>query len=332
MARVFPSPPALRAACLVLVAAVGGCDQNMSDTPLPDASAEELAQVAARLSQAPDLSVPAGQTIAGTIELAPRVASLTAPADVVFVIARDPETEGPPLAVQRLTGNAYPMRFVLDATTAMLPGVPFAGPVQLIVKVDKDGDAGTAGEDDLIGFTEEPVAPGDGDVRIAVEGTLGELSRAVREREGESGSAERSSPTASAGGATPVAPGAPADPAAPAVRGPSGAARVAGTIELADGLAARTAPDDVVFVIAREPGAAGPPVAVARLGGNRYPMTFRLDDSNLMLRDAWPPRLELEVRVDKDGDPMTRGPEDLTGRSAAPVASGATGVRIRLEG
>jgi hypothetical protein len=304
---------------LALIAACG-CDQNMSDTPLPDASAEELATVAARLSQAPNLSVPAGRTLSGTIELEPRVATLTAPSDVVFVIARDPDRDGPPLAVQRLTGNAYPLRFVLDATSAMLPGTPLTGPVQLIVKVDKDGDAGTAAEDDLIGFTEAPVEMGDSDVRIVVEGTLGELSRAVREREAEG-----------RGDGAPSAPG-PAVPSAAAPTSGTGAARVAGTIELANGLAARTSPDDVVFVIAREPGAAGPPVAVARLGGNGYPMPFRLDDSNLMLRDAWPARLEIEVRVDKDGDPMTRGPDDLDGRAAEPVAPGAAGVRIRLEG
>ncbi len=292
-----------------------GCDQNMSDTPLPEASAEELSQVAARLSQAPSLSVPAGQTISGTIELAPRVASLTDPSDVVFVIARDPDRDGPPLAVERLRGNAYPMRFVLDASAAMLPGVSLAGPVQLIVKVDKDGDAGTAGADDLIGFTEEPVEPGDSEVRIPVEGTLGEFSRAVARRGPEGGSADSSA----------------AEPGVSAAD-PRTSTRVAGMIALGAGLAARTAPDDVVFVIAREPGVAGPPVAVARLQGNRYPMAFRLDDSNLMLRGTWPPRLELEVRVDKDGDPLTRGPGDLSGRATAPVGPGAAAVRIQLEG
>jgi hypothetical protein len=294
----------------------------MSDTPLPDASAEELATVAARLSQAPNLSVPAGRTLSGTIELEPRVATLTASSDVVFVIARDPQRDGPPLAVQRLTGNTYPMRFVLDATSAMLPGTPLAGAVQLIVKVDKDGDAGTVGEDDLIGFTEAPVEMGDSDVRIVVEGTLGELSRAVRERDAT---------VAAAGGSPPRSAPAPGAPGSGAATG-SVAAALSGTIELADDLASRTSAGDVVFVIAREPGAAGPPVAVARLVGNAYPMAFRLDDSNLMMRDAWPARVELEVRVDKDGDPLTRGLDDLDARAPAPVAPGAAGIRIRLEG
>jgi cytochrome c-type biogenesis protein CcmH len=333
MARVFPSPPALRAACLVLVAAACGCDQNMSDTPLPEASAEELSRVAERLSQAPSLSVPAGQTISGTIELAPRVASLTASSDVVFVIARDPESEGPPLAVERLTGNAYPMRFLLDAASAMRPGLPSTGLVQLIVKVDKDGDAGTAGADDLIGFTEGLVAPGDSDVRIPIEGTLGELARALQGREPQGGSADAAAGPDTSSAEAGVSERSGAASAKPGVsRGFGGSTRVTGTIALGAGLASRTAPDDVVFVIAREPGVAGPPVAVARLGGNRYPMAFRLDDSNLMLRGGWPAELELEVRVDEDGDPLTRGPGDLSGRATGPVGPGAAAVRIQLEG
>jgi hypothetical protein len=323
MTTFFPSPtafrPLRRALGLGLLAAAFGCDQNMSDTPLPAASAEDVSQVADRLSRAPSLSVPAGQTIAGLIELAPRVASLTAPSDVVFVIARDPESKGPPLAVGRLTGNAYPMRFVLDASTAMLPGASLARPVQLIVKVDKDGDANTSAAGDLIGFTGELVEPGDSDVRVALEGTLGELARAAEE--------EGAKPSSEGVDESPAeVPGEP--PGGPGKRG----ARVAGTIAIAPGLAARTAPDDVVFVIAREPGAGGPPVAVARLRGNQYPMAFHLDDSSLMLRGIWPTVLDLEVRVDKDGDPMTRGPADLIGRAAGPVRLGESDVRIRLEG
>lgn len=319
MQRVFPSHPA----AWLLLSALCGCDRNMSDMPLPEASAEEVSQVAARVAQAPSLSVPAGQTISGVIELAPRVASLTAPSDVVFVMARDPGSNGPPLAVARLTGNVYPMRFVLDSGTAMMPGAALTAPVQLVVKVDKDGDANTSAADDLIGFTPDPVRPGEAGVRVAIEGTLGELARAAEQDDGTGEAGER------------------AGAAAPQVRGPAGGdaarpaggpARVAGTIVLPPDLAARTSPGDVLFVIAREPGKAGPPVAVARLVGNRYPMPFRLDDSNLMLRGSWPAALELEARLDADGDPLTHGAGDLTGRAAAPVPPGQTDVRIQLEG
>ncbi|HEY7461470.1 MAG TPA: hypothetical protein VIC59_06315 [Gemmatimonadota bacterium] len=319
MHRVFPSHPAP----WLLLAALCGCDRNMSDMPLPGASAEEVSRVAARVAKAPSLSVPAGQTISGVIELAPRVASLTAPSDVVFVMARDPASKGPPLAVERLTGNVYPMRFVLDSGTVMMPGAALTSPVQLVVKVDKDGDANTSAADDLIGFTPDPVRPGEAGVRVAIEGTLGELARAAEQDEGTGEAGER------AGAAAPMTPGPAGGEAARPAGGP---ARVVGTIVLAPELAGRTSSGAVLFVIAREPGKAGPPVAVARLVGNRFPMAFRLDDSNLMLRESWPAALELEARLDADGDPLTRDAGDLTGRLAAPIPPGQTDVRIQLEG
>jgi hypothetical protein len=296
----FPSLAA-RSAFVVAFLAVPGCDQNMSETPLPEAAAGDVSRLAERLSEAPSLSVPAGATISGLIELDPKLAGLVSPTDVIYVIARDPGAEGPPLAVERLTGNAYPMRFVLDATTAMLAGVAGARPVQLVAKVDKDGDVGTSSAEDLVGFTPEPVAPGESDVRILVLATLGEIAAAVGEEiaEGE----ERGGPV-----------------------------RISGTITLPDALRARTSADDVLFVIARDPATPGPPVAVARLSGNRYPMAFSLGDRDRMLGGSWPERVEVEARLDADGDPLTRGPGDLAGRAPDPVSPGQAGVRIELGG
>lgn len=311
MHRVFPSPAGrVGVSCrilfllvlVVLAVSAGGCDQNMSDQPLPRASAEELERLAARLSEAPSLSVPAGATISGLIELAPRLAALTSPGDVVFVIAREVGEDAPPIAVERLTGNAYPMRFVLDTASAPPPDAPGARSLQLVVKVDKDGDAGTSSEADLVGFTPGAVRPGDSGVRVEVEATLGEIAATLGEQVPETG-------TASAG---------------------EGA--ITGTILLPRALSARTARDDVVFVIAREPGTAGPPVAVARLSGNAYPMPFVLDEGSLMRGGSWPERVELEVRVDRDGDALTRAPEELSGRAPGPVRPGQRDVQIELEG
>jgi hypothetical protein len=183
------------------------------------------------------------------------------------------------------------------------PGEP--RPLQLVVKVDKDGDAGTTVGGDLLGFTPDPVRPGDAAVRLRVEATFAQLAAAVGDTLDE--------------GAAPPAPG--SEPAA-----------VEGTVELAEGLADRTRPDDVVFVVARDPARPGPPVAVLRLTGNRYPMDFRLDDRSLMLGGLWPARVTLEARRDADGDPLTRGGDDLATRVDTAVQPGAGGdVRLRLE-
>jgi hypothetical protein len=311
MARVFTS----LAAALLLAA---GCDQNMSDRPLPEASREEVAVLASALAAAPGLSAPAGANLSGVIDLAPGLGALTAPDDVLFVMARDPASEGPPLAVQRLTGNAYPMPFVLET-----PGEPDGGasgrPLQLIVKVDKDGDAGTSSAEDLIGFTPEGVAPGESGVRIRVEATLGQIAAALEEA------------PAGVGDAATGRAREPGSGDAPAERGGAGAV-ITGTISLAEAARGRTSPEDVVFVIAREPGTEGPPLAVARLPGDGYPMAFRLDDSHRMLGAPWPEAVELEVRVDRDGDPLTLDRGGLVGRAPSPVRPGERGVRVEVGG
>ena len=70
-------------------------------------------------------------------------------------------------------------------------------------------------------------------------------------------------------------------------------------------------------------------MAAARLGGNRYPMAFVLGDADRMLGGPWPDSLVVEVRRDADGDPLTRGEDDLVG-SAGPVPRGARDVRVTL--
>ncbi|MBA2564081.1 MAG: hypothetical protein H0V09_01495 [Gemmatimonadetes bacterium] len=340
MTRVFPSPAgtrrvrfphgrergrvALAAACALSLSA---CDQNMSDTPLPASSPEDLSRISSRLAGPSGAGNTAGSTgssaasrIEGVIGLAPGIDSLTAPTDVVFVIAREPGNEGAPLAVERLSGNAYPMRFRIDASVSILAGgeaspadAPRTGPVQLIVKVDKDGDAGTSSAEDLLGFTPEPVLPGQEGVEILVEASLGQIAASMG-----------AAPPPGEGRAARVAPGAPATTSA--------AGAIRGSIELPGVLASRTSPSDVVFVVARRPGAQGPPVAVARLTGNRYPMSFTLDESSLMLGGSWPDSVEIDVRVDRDGDPLTRDSSALASRPRRAVRPGGPPLTIELAG
>ena len=113
---------------------------------------------------------------------------------------------------------------------------------------------------------------------------------------------------------------------------PTGRAAVAGSVSLAFSLAARAAPDDVVFVFAR--AARGPrmPLAVKRLHVRDLPYEFRLDDA-----DAMNPNMKLSdftevvivARVSKSGS--TRAASgDLEGTSAA-VKPGARGVRVVID-
>ncbi|MFI5361255.1 MAG: hypothetical protein ACHQ49_04740 [Elusimicrobiota bacterium] len=75
-----------------------------------------------------------------------------------------------------------------------------------------------------------------------------------------------------------------------------------------------------VFVIARS-ASGGPPYAVARYDDAKPPFAFALGPDNLMISGApAPERLVVSVRVDQDGDAMTRQLGDLEGGPSAPVS------------
>lgn len=114
----------------------------------------------------------------------------------------------------------------------------------------------------------------------------------------------------------------PARLAAPA---PPGA--VTGTLTLGDGVSVPRG--TVVFVMVRAMGESGPPVAVARLTAGAWPMPFTVSSMNSMMGDALPDRMRIDVRVDLDGDVMTRDQGAPAG-FAEDVASGASGLTIQL--
>ena len=104
---------------------------------------------------------------------------------------------------------------------------------------------------------------------------------------------------------------------------------ISGSVALASG--APGAGSGVLFVIARS-GAAGPPLAVKRLAPGPFPVAFRIGPSDVMIQGrefAGP--VTLTARLDRDGNPLTRGPDDLYGSAAGPVAPGSTGISILLE-
>lgn len=83
------------------------------------------------------------------------------------------------------------------------------------------------------------------------------------------------------------------------------------TLDLADSAKSKLRPGAVVFVIARAEGvAAGPPAAVKRLTGVTFPITFDLSSADSMMGQPLPPRVRLEARIDSDGNPLTKDPND----------------------
>ena len=111
----------------------------------------------------------------------------------------------------------------------------------------------------------------------------------------------------------------------------AGAAVVRGTVRLADGLAGKAAPDDIVFVFARAADGARVPLAVTRVRVRDLPAPFQLDDSMGMaagMKLSNHPRVVIVARVSRSGSP-TAQPGDLEGM-AGPVANRSAGVVVEI--
>ena len=102
--------------------------------------------------------------VAGTVLLSPRLAA--GPGDVLYLIAKNGPTT---LAVRRIEKPAFPLAFELTGADAMVSGVPFEGPVDLVARLSRSGDAIPA-KGDLEGVAKEVALPASG-IRVTIDTT-----------------------------------------------------------------------------------------------------------------------------------------------------------------
>ena len=121
--------------------------------------------------------------------------------------------------------------------------------------------------------------------------------------------------------------------AAPAAPPPSATgATVRGRVELSAALAARAAPTDTVFILARAPEGSRMPLAILKRQVKDLPAEFTLSDEQAMspeMKLSKFPEVVILARVSKSG---TAAPQsgDLTGSSAA-VKLGASKVKVLID-
>lgn len=91
----------------------------------------------------------AGAVLTGTVRLAPSVAALAQPDDVVFIFARPAEGARMPLAILRHQVIDLPVSFRLDDSMAMSPAMKLSQFAQVVVsaRVSKSGQAAPAAGD-----------------------------------------------------------------------------------------------------------------------------------------------------------------------------------------
>ncbi len=154
---------------MLVLAALVACDRRLAPYLPPEQEPEPLTE-AVRIpgldNPAPSErrleTQPSGNSIRGRIRLA---AGATAGEGVLYVIARGPGG-GPPLAVKRLPVENFPVAFELGPADVMVAGRPFAGPIQLSARVDRDGNPMTREPGELSGEVVGTLEPGARDIEI----------------------------------------------------------------------------------------------------------------------------------------------------------------------
>jgi len=76
--------------------------------------------------------------VSGTIDLSPEMANSVGAGDVLYVMAKK---DGATLAVRRVDAPSFPYAFEVSEGHAMVAGMAFEGPVDLVARLSKTGDA-----------------------------------------------------------------------------------------------------------------------------------------------------------------------------------------------
>jgi cytochrome c-type biogenesis protein CcmH len=90
---------------------------------------------------------------------------------------------------------------------------------------------------------------------------------------------------------------------------------ISGKITVDPKLKANIDPNAALFIIARAAGGpGGPPLAVKKIDKPAFPLAYSLGQENVMMQGTpFTGKINITVRLDKDGNPTTRTPGDMTG-------------------
>jgi hypothetical protein len=172
-------------------------------------------------------------------------------------------------------------------------------------------------------------------VTIALAAGLlaGACSKRQPESDRPAGLPPSASPTPAAAPAPPPPPAPPA-PVDESVTAPDPKASIGGTITLPKARKRDVAATDIVFIIARKAGGAPGPgsmLAVQKHPVGQFPMPFTLSARDAMIPGTpFEGAINITVRLDKDGDGLTRKKGDLYGQVNG-VQVGSQGVAIPLD-
>ena len=111
-----------------------------------------------------------GGSIAGQVQIAPNLADQVKPTDVLFVIVRRPNGPPRPIAAKRIDEPKFPVQFEITNADVMVQGSELKGMVDVIARLDRDGQAGQPQPGDMEGrYAKNPTLPGGRDLMITID-------------------------------------------------------------------------------------------------------------------------------------------------------------------
>jgi cytochrome c-type biogenesis protein CcmH len=130
-----------------------------------------LAALAAWLGLAHSCDPAQGSgVIAGQVTIAPALADQVRPTDVLFVIVRRPQGAPRPIAAKRIDNPTFPVFYEITNADVMVQGAELRGMVDVVARLDRDGQAGPAQTGDLEGkYTKNPTLAGGRDINIVID-------------------------------------------------------------------------------------------------------------------------------------------------------------------
>lgn len=130
-----------------------------------------LAALAAWLGLAHSCDPATGEpVVAGRVTIAPNLADQIKPTDVLFVIVKRPQGPPRPIAAKRIDHPTFPASFEITNADVMVEGSELRGMVDIVARLDRDGQAGPAQPGDIEGrYAKNPTLPGGRDFEIVLD-------------------------------------------------------------------------------------------------------------------------------------------------------------------
>lgn len=156
--------------------APGGSPAPAVSSSMPPASPVPQAQEPSAQGASPGVMMAAaGGVISGTVSLDSKLASKVSPDAVLFISAKPadgPQVGVPPVASKRLDHVKFPLEYTLSQADVIMPGTPFSGKFNIVVKLMKNGAVGPMGPGDIEGqYAKNPAEVG----QKGIDVTLGKI-------------------------------------------------------------------------------------------------------------------------------------------------------------